>query len=211
MNMILLLIVSFVLVAVLISLHGRSRVPWSTKLQRIHAGVFQKAEWMAPDTVLFQVRSDYLGALQWLHDSALKDWSHQLSYAPLYLSGSFLKRHQRLLKQNASSRGPHCIGILRADHQVEVRYFSEDGERCLVIDSQTQRRMATYDLASRERLHTQDLGSCTMVYQMVYDTRTRRWKIDSFIQELPLGWGNPKLVRHIKVQAELPTPAGRDN
>jgi hypothetical protein len=50
-----------------------------------------------------------------------------------------------------------------------------------------------------------------MVYQMVYDTRARRWKVDSFIQELPLGWGNPKLVRHIKVQAELPAPAGRDN
>lgn len=180
-------------------------------LQRIHAGVFQKAEWMAPDTVLVQVRSDYLGALQWLHDSALRDWSQQYSQASQYLSGTFLKRYQRLLKQNASSRGPHCIGILRADHQVEVRYFSEDGERCLVIDSQTQRRMATYDRDSRARLHTQDLGSCTMVYQMVYDTRARRWKVDSFIQELPLGWGNPKLVRHIKVQAELPAPAGRDN
>jgi hypothetical protein len=166
---------------------------------------------MTPDTVLFQVRSDYLGALQWLHDSALKVWSHQLTYAPLYLSGSFLQRHQRALKQMAGSPAPHCIGILRADHQVDVRYFSEDGEHCLVIDHQTQRRMATYDLESRTRLHTQDLGSCSVVYQMICDVRTRRWRIDSFIQELPLGWGNPGVARHIKMQVNFSAPVGRDN
>lgn len=211
MNMIVLFVVSVLLLAVLIARHGRSRMSRFTKLRRIHAGVFQKAEWMAPDTVLLQVRSDYLGALQWLQDSALKDWTHRLTHAPLYLSGMFLKRHQHVLKKSTTLQGPQCIGILRADHQVDVRYFSEDGERCLVIDNQTQRRMATYDLASRERVHTQDLGSCVMVYQMVYDTHARRWKIDAFIQELPQGWGSPNIARHIRVQAHLRAPAGRDN
>jgi hypothetical protein len=166
---------------------------------------------MAPDTVIFQVRSDYLSAVEWLHDSALKDWSHQWTYAPLYFSGSYLKRHQRVLRQLASAREPQCIGILRADHQVDVRYSSEDRERCLVIDLQTQRRMATYDLISRARLHTQDLGCSAMVYQMLYDVRSRRWKIDAFVQQLPSGWGNPKVARHITVLANLSAPAGRDN
>ncbi|MBZ0298220.1 MAG: hypothetical protein K8J31_00680 [Anaerolineae bacterium] len=158
-----------------------------------------------------QIRSDYLGALDWLHDSALKNWTHQWTYAPLYLSGVYLKRHQHILQQRRKSRAPRCVGVLRADHLVEVGCFSDDGDRCLVIDSQTQRRMATYELATRARLHTQDFGSCTLVYQMVYDARSQRWKIDAFIQQLPVGWGNPKVNPRIKVLNDLPTPAGRDN
>jgi hypothetical protein len=166
---------------------------------------------MASETIYFQVRSDYLNAVEWLRDSALKDWSHQWTYAALYLTGAALKRHQRILKRQLGVGVPHCIGVLRADHQVDVRHFSEDGTSCLVIDVQTHRRMATYDVASRERLHTQDLGSCAVVYRMVYDKEVRRWKIDSFIQTLPPGWSSHRLSPPLTLLTELPAPAGRDN
>lgn len=205
-----LLFVALLFVIALMTMYGKSRVPWAAQLRRLHAGVSQKAEWMAPDAVLQQVRSDYLLALDWLHDSALKNWTHQWTYAPLYLSGVFLRQHQQLLQQQRQTSGFRCVGVLRADHYVEIRYFSEDGERCLVVDSQSQRRMATYDPTTRARLHTQDLGDCAMVYQMNYDTRSQRWKIDACVQQLPLGWGNPKVTRRITVLGKLTDSAGRD-
>ncbi len=205
------LFIVFLLVIVLMSMYGKSRVPWAAQLRRLHAGVSEKAEWMAPDTVIQQVRSDYLLALDWLHDSALKNWTHRWTYAPLYLSGAYLKAHQLNLQQQRQITGFRGEGVLRADHNVDIRYFSEDGERCLVVDSQTQRRMATYDPVTRARLHTQDLGDCAVVYRMNYDTRSQRWKIESFVQQLPSGWGNPKIARKIKVLGELTDLAGRDN
>ncbi len=167
-------------------------------------------EWIALDTVVSQVCSDYLKAQEWLQDSALKDWVHRWTYAPLYLSGGYLRRYQQELRRERRQGAPDCTGVLRVAHQVTARHFSEDGERCLVIDHQTQRRMATYSTRSRERLHTQDVGECAMVYQMIYDARNRRWKIDSFVQQLPSGWDNPKLSQRIVLQAHLPA-AKRDH
>jgi len=205
------LLLALLSIIVAMSMYGKSRVPWATKLRRVRAGESQKAEWMAPDTVMAQVRSDYLKALDWLHDSALKNWTHRWTYAPLYLAGAYLRWHQQCLQQQRESPEPHYAGVLRADHLVEVRSFSRDGERCLVIDSQTQRRMATYDPVGRTRIHTQDLGDCAMVYQMVYDVRSQRWKISAFIQQLPLGWGNPRLAQRIELLSDLTVPAGRDH
>lgn len=207
------MLLPFVLIVVnnIMVSHGKGRVPWSAQLRRMSAGLTQKAEWMAPDTVVHQVRSDYLAALEWLHDSALKHTRHQWAYAPLFLSGAYLKRHQRILRSQREAAPPRLVGILRSDHVIEVRHFSEDGESCLVIDHQEQRRMATYDFETRTRLHTQDVGACTLVYQMVYDLSSQRWKIAAFVQQLPLGWGSPKLTRHIRVLAQLPSSARREN
>ena len=181
------------------------------QLRRIQPGVTQKAEWMAPEAVVLRVHSDYMSALEWLQDSALKTWLHQWTYAPLYLSGDCLRHHQQVLRQKREQPGPDCVGILRSAHHIEVRCFSEDGERCLVIDNQSQRRMATYDAVSHERIHTQDLGSCAVVYQMAYDLRTRRWKVDSFVQQLPLGWGDPKAARWLTLLTDLSASTGRDH
>ena len=165
---------------------------------------------MAHDTTLNQVLSDYLNALDWLQNSALKSWTHQWTYAPLYLSGSYLKNYQRALHDQSQAPGPASAGVLRADHHIEVRRFSEDSDQCVLIDTQSQRRMATYDTTTLERVHTQDLGEVTVVYRMAYDARSRRWKIDGFIQQLPSGWGNPKLMPHIMLMAELSAHSRHD-
>ena len=205
----LLLVIFMIIVVVAIS--GQGRVAWANKLRRLHAGSAYKGEWMAPDTIVNQVTADYLAAIHWLHNSTLSERSRQWAMAPAYLDGAFLKRYQRVLLHYQSAGIPPALGVLRADHQVMVRHFSEDGERCLVIDNQTERRMATYDTQTRERLHTQDLGDVSLVYQMAYDAGSDRWKIESYLQELPAGWKNLQVSQRIRVLSSLPASAGRDN
>jgi hypothetical protein len=180
-----------------------NQVPWVRKMRRLHP---QKAEWMAPDEVVEQVRADYLLGLQWLAESVFWSKAHQLKTSHHYLAGECLAHHHELLSEKAEAR---FIGVLRADHHVEVRHFTEDGDTCLLIDIQAQRRMATYDARMRQRLLTQDLGSGAAVYRMTYDTKAHRWKIEAFVQELPLGWSQNR--RQIQEVSELPTTIGRDN
>ena len=206
----------FVLVAVVIIMAlgsaGSGQVPWIGKMRRVQAGNANGAEWMAPDEVVEQVRADYLAAIQWLQNSQLASWAHQWSGASLHLSGMLLKRHQQILMQYRSGSMPRFVGVLRADHRVEVRHFSDDGERCVVIDHQADRRMATYDPHTQERVMTQDLGAGAVVYQMRYDATDRRWKLEAFVQELPHGWGSGKAVRRLREFSAMPThTVGRDN
>jgi hypothetical protein len=201
----------FLIVVGVVSLGGRKQVAWVGKMWRVHAGVANKAEWMAPDDVVNAVREDYLAMTRWLQDSMAHDWAKQWSAAPLYLSGVQLKRHQEILKHYRLGKAPRYNGVLRCLHQVEVRHFSEDGERCLVVDRQTSRRMATYDYWTQTRLTTQDLGDGTIVYEMAYDKQTQRWKVDAFVQELPLGWKTSSKTRRIKLLSALPPVIGRDN
>ena len=205
------LMLVMLVVLITMSLNGKNRVPWSDKLRRVRAGVPNRAEWMAPDRVVEQVRYDYLAALDWQHDSALHGWSHQRKYAALFFTEKYLKQHHATIHHYQAARAPRCVAVLRADHQIMVRHFSEDGERCLIIDQQLHRRMATYDYDTRTRLHTQDLGACAVVLQMVYDKQSQRWKIAEFVQRLPLGWGNPRVNRRIDLLADLPTSSGRDS
>lgn len=209
--MILALLVVIATIVVIMAFNETGQVPWANKLKRIHAGVAHKAEWMAPDDVVAQVRVDYLGALGWLQDSTLNSWSQRWDGAPLYLTGKYLVRYQKILNHYRLSGAPFCVGILRADHQVQVRHFSEDGQRCLVVDRQTQRRMATYDYFHHTRIHTQDMGDGVVVYQMMYDQDVHRWKIENYIQELPTGWGDHRKSQHIHMLSALPTVIGRDN
>lgn len=205
----LLLVFFFALLA--ISFSGEKQVPWLDQLYRVKAGVARRAEWMAPEDVVQQVKDDYLMTINWLQDSALKPWPLQLKQAPDYLSGPFLDQHQKHIAKCRSMRRPTLVGILRADHRVEVRRFGESGATCLVIDTQSERRMATYDYDTGERHHTQDMGSGAFVFSMCYDTDTERWKVDQFIQELPLGWRKPGAARRIELHAELSTKVGRDH
>lgn len=198
-------------VIIIMAMNGRNQIPWGNQMRRLHPGAARKAEWMAPDEVVEQVRSDYLASVRWLHDHTLSAWHYQMAKAPSYLSGQFLKRHHTILTQYRGIGAPRGIGILRADHQIDVRYFSEDGERCLVIDQQSQRRMATYDSKSHERILTQDLGDGALVYKMRYDVIDGRWKIDEFVQELPLGWGQHKSTRRIRELVVIPDSIGRDH
>ncbi len=180
-------------------------------MRRVQAGVARAAEWMAPDEVVKQVRQDYLAAARWLQDHMLSSWQAQAKDASMVFSGAYLKRFQAILTHYRAAGFPRGIGVLRADHEVTVRQFSEDGERCLVVDQQAQRRMATYDARRHERIATQDLGDCAVVFQMRYDPVMERWKIDEFIQELPLGWGRHRAARRIRELSRMPTEIGRDH
>lgn len=166
---------------------------------------------MAPNPVLERVRDDYLEAMDWLHNCMTLDRAQRWVVAPIYLEGGYLKRFQRIINYYQSTGQTQTYGVLRATHEVNVRYFSENGERCLVVDTQAQRRMATYDLETGERLHTQDLGECTCVYQMVYSSGGNRWKIESFIQELPTGWNQLSGGSRVQLLTHLSESAGRDN
>ena len=205
------ILLALIAIAIIMAMHSRGQVPWLPKMRRVRAGVARKAEWMAPDEVVDKVRADYLTAMRWLSDNVLSSWQQQWMLAPYYMSGLYLKRFQTLVTQYRSGRMPRAIGVLRADHQVTVRSFSEDGERCLVVDRQTVRRMATYDSRSRARIMTQDLGDGAVVHQMRYDGADGRWKLDEFVQELPAGWGAHKGDARIRELAALPTLIGRDN
>lgn len=196
---------------VVMALDNSEHIPWMGKLKRIHAGASHKAEWMAPEEVVQQVRADYLSAVEWLQEGVLEDSFEHLSQATFYLDSSYLRRYQTVLQPFLTDSAPRFVGVLRADHHVQVRHFSEDGRRCLVIDCQTQRRMATYDRRHNVRLHTQDLDEGAGVYQMVYDSRDQRWKIEAFIQELPAGWGSLKTPQRVKLSNHLPAASGRDN
>ena len=200
-----------IVVVTLMSLSASGPVPWLSRMRRIRAGAARKAEWMAPDEVVREVREHYLEAIHWLHDSTTSTLGQQWSSAAYYLAGAFLRRHQQILMHYRTNGLPGCYGVLRADHFVQVRQFSEDGDRCLVIDRQTQRRMATYNTRTRTRTMTQDLGSGAVVYVMLYIPKERRWKIDSLIQELPLGWGNHRTQPRIQEHATLPDTIGRDS
>jgi hypothetical protein len=201
----------FVIIMGILAVSGRKQVAWADKLRRIKAGVPQQAEWMAPDEVVQAVRDDYMDAMHWLPKSALHNWSRQWLAAPRYLSGPMLKQHLEILKHFRATTPPRYTGIMRCAHQVEVRHFSEDGERCLVIDTQSSRRMATYDYKNLTRLNTQDIGNGTVVYEMAFDSRSHRWKINRFIQELPSGWQNGKVSRQLRLMTSLPPVTGRDS
>ncbi len=202
---------AFLIVVAIMSLTGRRQVPWSHKMSRRNAGTRHKAEWTAPDPVITRVKADYLGAMRWLEDSVSQRWSEQWNAVPYYFSGSCLKRHQEILKRYRIGQVMRYAGILKSSHDVSVRHFSEDGERCLVLDYQGSRRITTYNLHTKERLATQRLGDGTLVYEMVYDKQARRWKVNRFIQQLPVGWHHRKSSRQMRVLTALPPAIGRDN
>ncbi len=202
------LIVFFIVIVVIMAVNGSGQTPWGDRMRRLRAGITRKAEWMAPDDVVQQVRMHYLQAVAWLQESMLMSWAQQWADAPSYLGGMYLKRHRNLLLAHRDAKGVSVTGILRADHVVEVRQFSEHGDFCLVIDHQQQRRMATYNRTTQERLHTQDLGDGVVVYAMIYDPKDRHWKIGSFMQELPVGWRTRPLIQELST---LPDAIGRDH
>ncbi|MFW5709070.1 MAG: hypothetical protein ACOCX5_02500 [Chloroflexota bacterium] len=205
------ILLALIIVIGIMSLTGRQQVPWVNKMRRMNPGNVQRAEWMAPEYVIQAVKSDYLTATRWILNSVTDPWAQQWSAAPFYLSGLYLKRHQEILKHYRVGRPLQHVGILRCVQDVTVRNFSEDGERCLVIDHQTERRMATYHVQTQERLNTQDLGKGSYVYEMVYDRQAKRWKIDRYIQQLPIGWHSRGRSKRLRTLVTLPPVIGRDN
>ncbi len=183
-------------------------VSWARRLKRVRAGSAQ-SEWIAPEDVLKRVRGDYMESVHWLQDTAITQSGRER--ASRYLTGEMLSQFTEQIAFRDESL-PLFEGVLRAGHTVQVHHFAETGDVCLVIDSQSQRRLATYTTASHERLHTQDMGQATLVYQMVYDRQADRWKVASFIQKLPAGWVLTDSTKPtwIEIHGDLHQTAGRD-
>jgi hypothetical protein len=200
-------ILIFISILIILFVVGREPIPWTNRLRRIHAGVARKAEWVAPDEVVHQVIHDYLHAIDWLTLAALGEQTHR---APQYLTGRFLTRFQTIVNYQTSQRPAYFVGVIMARHHIQVRQFSEDGCRCLIVDCQTERSIESRQLIDRGWSLHQALGDGTLVFQMCYDTKVRLWKIEQFIQELPAGWGNRDDTGRVRLFSQLPTTIGRD-
>jgi hypothetical protein len=193
--------------AILVASHKAEKAPWIQSMRRIpHPD--GDAAWMAPETVVHRVEEDFLQALEWLQSSVQRPWAYRYSKAPELFVGSYLRRHQRLLLQERNETLPLCYGVLRADHDVLVRGFSRDGMHCWLIDRQTQRRMATYDARTSNRVFTQHLADGACVYQLSYDGQQMRWKIEEFIQEMHFSWS--QAPDRTNEPTSLPHNIGRD-
>lgn len=200
------------LIIVLTLFIGHKRTAWSDKLQKTQHST-SRLEWNAPDYVHQQVRNDYLMATRWMKECAFAGWTEQWAGAPYYYAGLHLLRHQRILTRQRAGQEPLYRDMLDAEHFVEVRHFSSDGERCLVIDHQTERSIITYHHDTLKLCMRQTLSDAAVIYQMVYDRRASRWKIEQFIQELPsaLRTGRMNNNKRVKLLAELPPTTGRDH
>jgi hypothetical protein len=205
--MLIALVLIFVGIFCILFAVGREPIPWTNRLRRVHPGVSRKAEWVAPDDVIHQVRNDYLRAVEWLAGAAMGEQTHR---APHYLTGRFLTRFQTIINYQAAPHHIQFVGIVTARHHVQVRQFSEDGSRCLVVDCQTEQRIESHHLNDYGWSLAQDLGDGALVFQMGYDAKSNHWKIEAFIQELPAGWGNHADSGRVRLLANLPTTIGRD-
>ncbi len=205
-------IVTLVVAILILSVIARrKRTRWPGTLHRLHAGVHNKAEWMAPEEIVRDVESDFLAAQRWMADSLTSGYVRFLREAPQYLTGNYLKSELNNAGTQVRKHGPRLLGVLQAHHYLQVRYFSDDGLACYVVDHQTRRRMITYDLWKMHRLHAQDLGEGVYVYRMAYIRSERRWKIEDLIQQLPLGWGMETAhSATIHLDDSLPGAKGRD-
>ncbi len=196
-------------VVILMASNNARKLPWINKMRRLRTGS-ACADWMAPEHVVQKVQADYLGAVDWLQNSQALPFAHHWRQATDWLAGPFLRRYQQLLLRQRSDRSAPFYGVLRADHQLEVRGFSQDGRRCWLIDRQRDRRMATYDMRTHERLVTQDMGSGAMVIVLVFTPEDSRWKFEAQVQQLPQGWERGQHLALVSEHEALPRRIGRD-
>ena len=199
-------IIFLLVAAALLILFSKSAlVPWINNMSRINPGVVNKAEWMAPPHVIEAVKRDYLAFYHYATRTLPHGWIPYLRDLNTYLCDDMLREQRESLEKRLKHDRGRIFDILRANHQLEVRHFSADGATCLMIDHQTERRLATYHYWDGQRVHTQDIGSATLVYKMRYDSRSAKWKIASYIQTLP-----PGMTHGGALEIDLPHTIGRD-
>src|SRR5258708_6072515 len=96
--------ITFVLIVVMVivgvTIIRRRRMAWPGAMRRLHAGVPNRAEWMAPDDIVRLVEADYLRAQKWLVGALLVSYTRVLSEAPQYYTGNYLKRQRKAVAQN---------------------------------------------------------------------------------------------------------------
>lgn len=188
----LLLLLAFIMLAT-----RRSILPWIRNMKPSNT---HPPEWIAPTYIVEAVKRDYVAFYRYASRTLTNGWVPYARNLDQYLCGEIL-REQRETLEDQMQQENQAVDVLRAHHQIEVRHFSPDGESCLVIDLQTERRMATYDFRNYRRIHTQHIDDAVLVYRMRYDRRTQSWKIAEFIQSLP-----PITTQ----ETTLPQHSGRD-
>lgn len=205
MTTVLLVLGLVLLIGLLIRFSKSALVPWINEMSRVNPGVVNKAEWMAPATVIEAVKRDYIAFYTYATKTLPQGWVPYLRDLNHYLCDDMLREQREYLEKRLGHDRGRIYDILRATHRLEVRHFSADGLTCLLIDYQTERRIATYDYWRGKRIHTQDLGAATLVYKMRYDSRAGVWKIASYIQTLPQG-----MTHAGTLEIDLPHTVGRD-
>jgi hypothetical protein len=193
------------LLAALVITSRSNVVPWIDQMTRLNPGVYNRGEWMAPGPIVETVQRDYLAFYEYAAATLPKGWMAYLRNLDHYLSGDMLRLQRESLYLRLRHNRGRIVGIIRANHHLQVRHFSGDGMRCLVIDHQTEQRMATYDYWTSERLHTQDLGGMVYIYQMQFDQAAGRWKIDHLVQQM-----QPDVYPTHVLELNLPQTVGRD-
>jgi hypothetical protein len=182
-------------------------VPWSNELVRLNPGAGDRAEWMAPPEVVRAVKRDYLATQAWLAECA-NNWGLLAAELDQHAAGAYHQRQRAALALLVQSRGPRLAATITASHLLGVRHFSSDGLHCLLIDRQTERVVITSGYWTGRVIQRQRLPDSDLVYRMLYDPRTRGWKIERLVQRLPEAPGGAVPVA---VTAALPAAAGRDN
>ena len=152
------------------------------------------------------VKRDFLSTQSWLEECAA-DWGLLARELEHHAAGAYLKRQRAALGLLAQTRGPRLAAVLTSEHHLQVRQFTSDGLRCLLIDRQSQRLVSTRRYWDGRPVASQRLPEAALVFQMVYDLQRRRWKIERLIQTLPVPDSNVRIT----LSAELPGAAGRDN
>lgn len=187
-------------------------VPWADQLTRLNAGAGDKAEWLAPPQVIEEVIWNFRESQEWLETCAA-NWGRFAEGYERYLNGPYLKAQRRGLASLVAQK-PRVALAQSVAHQYSVRHFTSDGLHCVLLDQQTMRTLTTASYWSGRVLHQQRLEDRACVYQLAYDVTEQRWKIEKFIQELPLGTPleiKPTKRTRVTVATELPPRAGRDN
>jgi hypothetical protein len=200
------LVLAVVVLLILVWALVPREVPWANALTRLNPGTGDRAEWMAPETVVRAVKRDFLATQAWLAAGA-RDWGSLARELEQYTTGAYLRRQRNALGLLVQTRGPRLGSVQTAEHGMAVRHFSADGLRCVLVDWQRERQLSTYHYWSGRLVHTQRLPEVVVVWQMVYDTHDRRWKVARLVQSLP----KPATAGvRLSLADKLPTPAGRD-
>lgn len=182
-----------------------SVVPWLDSMTRENPGTRDRAEWIAPVDVIEAVTVDYISFYTYAAERLRQGWVAYGRDLNHYLTEDMLTEQRESISMRLQSDRGRVLDVLRADHDIQVRNFSGDGLRCVVIDHRSDQRLATYDYWRGSRLHTQDMGAGTYVYEMAYDQRANKWKLARFVQSLPPGTRQPGTL-----MLTLPHTAGRD-
>lgn len=199
-------ILILVVLGVMIYLTSQSAlVPWVNHMKRLNAGAVNRAEWIAPNPIIENVKRDYLSFYDYATQTLPQGWLAYMRDLNQYMTDDLLREQRHSLSIRLQNDRGRIFDILRANHHIEVRNFSSDGLTCILIDSQTECRLATYDYWNGNRLHTQDVGDAAYVFKMTYDTREERWKMAQYIQTLPPGNWQSSLM-----EINPPHAVGRD-